>query len=54
MGEIVRGIVAAILNFMKGIVREPTKCVDADDSSGIKQRIRDKLRRAEGGDGSGD
>lgn len=53
MSEIVRGIVAAILNFLKGIISEPTKSVDADDTAALRDRIRDRVRRAEGSDGTG-
>lgn len=54
MGDIVRGIVAALLNFWKDIINAPTKSVDADDTSRFKSRIRERVRRAEGRDGSGD
>lgn len=44
MSEIIRGIVAAILNFMKGIMREDRKASDADNTSDLRDRIRDRVR----------
>jgi hypothetical protein len=57
LADIFRGIVAAILNFMKGVVREPTTTVDIDDQPELRDALFDRideLRRAEGGDGSTD
>ncbi len=52
MGDIVRGIVAAILNFMKGVLSEPKKAIDADDTTALRKRL-DRLSGNAGGDGAG-
>ena len=52
LGDLMRGFTTAVLNFLKGLWREPTKAVDSDDTSDLRDRIRDRVRRAKGGPGS--